>query len=232
MNADEQKKAAAIRALDFVQPGMKLGLGTGSTAEHFVRALGEKVKQGLDIVGVPTSERTAKLAESLGIPLSNLDDAPHLDVTVDGADECDYELRLIKGGGGALLREKIVATASDRMIVIADASKVVKRLGAFPLPVEVVPFGAPVTARKIAEVAGALGCTGKMSRRADEYGEPFFTDNGNFIYDCEFGEIPDADALAPALNRIPGVVDNGLFVGIATLAIVGTSTGTDIIEKR
>ena len=232
MNADEQKKAAAIRALDFVQPGMKLGLGTGSTAEHFVRALGEKVKQGLDIVGVPTSERTAKLAESLGIPLSNLDDAPHLDVTVDGADECDYELRLIKGGGGALLREKIVATASDRMIVIADVSKVVKRLGAFPLPVEVVPFGAPVTARKIAEVAGALGCTGKMSRRADEYGEPFFTDNGNFIYDCEFGEIPDADALAPGLNRIPGVVDNGLFVGIATLAIVGTSTGTDIIEKR
>ena len=232
MSADDEKKAAAIRALDFVKPGMKLGLGTGSTAEHFVRALGEKVKQGLDIVGVPTSERTAKLAESLGIPLSNLDDTPHLDVTVDGADELDLELRLIKGGGGALLREKIVATASGRMIVIADASKVVKRLGAFPLPVEVVPFGAPVTARKIAEVAGALGCTGKMSRRADEYGEPFFTDNGNFIYDCEFEEIPDADALAPALNRIPGVVDNGLFVGIATLAIVGTPSGTDIIEKK
>lgn len=232
MSADDEKKAAAIRALDFVKPGMKLGLGTGSTAEHFVRALGERVKLGLDIVGVPTSERTANLAESLGIPLSNLDDTPHLDVTVDGADELDLELRLIKGGGGALLREKIVATASDRMIVIADASKVVKRLGAFPLPVEVVPFGAPVTARKIAEVAGALGCTGKMSRRADEYGEPFFTDNGNFIYDCEFGEIPNADALAPALNRIPGVVDNGLFVGIATLAIVGTPSGTDIIEKR
>lgn len=232
MNADEQKKAAAIRALDFVKPGMKLGLGTGSTAEHFVRALGEKVKQGLDIVGVPTSERTAKLAESLGIPLSNLDDTPHLDVTVDGADELDGELRLIKGGGGALLREKIVATASDRMIVIADASKVVKTLGVFPLPVEVVPFGAAVTARKIAEVAGALGCTGKMSRRADEYGEPFFTDNGNFIYDCDFGTIPDADALAPALNRIPGVVDNGLFTGIATLAIVGMPSGTDIIEKQ
>ena len=232
MSADDQKKAAAIRALDFVKPGMKLGLGTGSTAEHFVRALGEKVMQGLEIVGVPTSERTATLAESLGIPLSNLFDTPHLDLTVDGADELDGELRLIKGGGGALLREKIVATASDRMIVIADASKVVKRLGAFPLPVEVVPFGASVTARKIAEVAGALGCTGKMSRRADEYGEPFFTDNGNFIYDCEFGEIPDADALAPALNRIPGVVDNGLFVGIATLAIVGTPSGTDIIVKK
>lgn len=232
MNADDQKKAAAIRALDFVKPGMKLGLGTGSTAEHFVRALGEKVKQGLDIVGVPTSERTRQLAENLGIPLSNLDDTPHLDVTVDGADELDLELRLIKGGGGALLREKIVATASGRMIVIADASKVVKTLGAFPLPVEVVPFGAAVTARKIAEVAGALGCTGKMLRRADEYGEPFFTDNGNFIYDCDFGTIPDADALAPALNRIPGVVDNGLFVGIATLAIVGTPSGTDIIEKK
>lgn len=232
MNADDEKKAAAIRALDFVKPGMKLGLGTGSTAEHFVRALGEKVTQGLDIVGVPTSERTRQLAESLGIPLSNLDDTPHLDVTVDGADELDLELRLIKGGGGALLREKIVATASGRMIVITDASKVVKTLGAFPLPVEVVPFGAAVTARKIAEVAGALGCTGKMSRRADEYGEPFFTDNGNFIYDCDFGTIPDADALAPALNRIPGVVDNGLFVGIATLAIVGTPSGTDIIEKK
>lgn len=232
MNADEQKKAAAIRALDFVKPGMMLGLGTGTTAEHFVRALGERVKQGLEIIGVPTSGRTAKLAESLQIPLSNLDDTPHLDVTVDGADELDLELRLIKGGGGALLREKIVATASSRMIVIADASKVVKRLGAFPLPVEVVPFGASVTARKIAEVAGALGCTGRMSRRADEYGEPFFTDNGNFIYDCAFGEIPDADALAPALNRIPGVVDNGLFVGIATIAIVGTPSGTDIIEKK
>ncbi|MFN3935465.1 ribose-5-phosphate isomerase RpiA [Parvibaculum sp.] len=232
MNADEQKKAAAIRALDFVKPGMKLGLGTGSTAEHFVRALGERVKQGLEIIGVPTSGRTAKLAESLQIPLSNLDDTPHLDVTVDGADELDLELRLIKGGGGALLREKIVATASSRMIVIADASKVVKRLGAFPLPVEVVPFGASVTARKIAEVAGALGCTGRMSRRADEYGEPFFTDNGNFIYDCAFGEIRDADALAPALNRIPGVVDNGLFIGIATIAIVGTPSGTDIIEKK
>lgn len=231
MTADDQKKAAAIRALDYVRPGMKLGLGTGSTAEHFVRALGEKVKQGLDVVGVPTSERTRKLAESLGIPLTNLDDTPHLDITVDGADELDGKLRLIKGGGGALLREKIVATASDRMIVIADASKLVKTLGDFPLPVEVIPFGAAVTARKIAETASAHGCTGKMSRRADEYGEPFFTDSENFIYDCAFGEIPDPDGLAAALNLIPGVVDNGLFIGIAALAIVGTPSGTDIIEK-
>lgn len=232
MNADDQKKAAAVRALDYVKPGMKLGLGTGSTAEHFVRALGEKVKAGLDIVCVPTSERTGKLAESLGIALTNLDDTPHLDITVDGADELDGKLRLIKGGGGALLREKIVATASDRMIVIADASKLVKTLGAFPLPVEVIPFGSAVTARKIAEVASAHGCTGRMSRRADEYGEPFFTDSENFIYDCDFGSIPDPDGLAAALNRIAGVVDNGLFIGIAALAIVGTDKGTDIIEAQ
>ena len=231
MTADDQKKAAAIRALDYVKPGMKLGLGTGSTAEHFVRALGEKVAQGLDIVCVPTSERTGKLAASLGISLSNLDDTPHLDITVDGADEIDRDLRLIKGGGGALLREKIVATASERMIVIADASKFVETLGDFPLPVEVIPFGAAVTARRIAEVAGQFGCTGKMSRRADEYGEPFFTDSENFIYDCTFGEIPDPDGLAAALNLIPGVVDNGLFIGIAALAIIGTPLGTDIIEK-
>lgn len=230
MNADDQKKAAAVRALDYVKPGMKLGLGTGSTAEHFVRVLGEKVKAGLDIVGVPTSERTGKLAASLGIQLTNLDDTPHLDITVDGADELDGKLRLIKGGGGALLREKIVATASDRMIVIADASKLVKTLGAFPLPVEVIPFGSAVTARKIAEVASAHGCTGTMSRRADEYGEPFFTDSENFIYDCAFGSIPDPDGLAAALNRIAGVVDNGLFIGTAALAIVGTDKGTDIIE--
>lgn len=232
MNADEQKKAAAVRALDFIEPGMKLGLGTGSTAEHFVRALGARVKEGLEIVAVPTSERTGKLAESLGIPLTNLDDTPHLDVTVDGADELDIKLRLIKGGGGALLREKIVATASDRMIVIADASKLVTTLGAFPLPVEVIPFGCTVTAGKIAEVSSALGCTGSIARRADEYGEPFFTDSENFIFDCTFGEIPDPDGLAAALNRIAGVVDNGLFIGIAALAIVGTPAGTNIIEAK
>ncbi|PKQ01853.1 MAG: ribose 5-phosphate isomerase A [Alphaproteobacteria bacterium HGW-Alphaproteobacteria-12] len=230
MNAYEQKKAAASRALDFVKPGMVLGLGTGSTAEHFVRVLGAKVADGLDIAGVPTSERTAKLAASLGIPLTNLDDTPQLDITVDGADELDRDLRLIKGGGGALLREKIVATASTRMIVIADASKLVATLGAFPLPVEVIPFGCAVTAARIAQVASAFGCTGKVVRRADEYGEPFFTDSENFIYDCSFGTIPDPDGLAAGLNRIAGVVDNGLFIGIAALAIVGTPTGTDIIE--
>ena len=232
MNADEQKQAAAVRALDFIEPGMKLGLGTGSTAEHFVRALGARVKEGFDIVGVPTSERTGQLAESLGIPLTNLDDTPHLDVTIDGADELDIDLRLIKGGGGALLREKIVATASDRMIVIADASKLVTTLGAFPLPVEVIPFGCTATASRMAEVASAWGCTGRIARRTDEYGEPFFTDSGNFIFDCAFGRIPDPVGLAHELNRIAGVVDNGLFIGIADLAIVGTPSGTDIIEAK
>ena len=221
MNADEQKQAAAVRALDFIEPGMKLGLGTGSTAEHFVRALGARVKEGFDIVGVPTSERTG-----------HLDDTPHLDVTIDGADELDIDLRLIKGGGGALLREKIVATASDRMIVIADASKLVTTLGAFPLPVEVIPFGCTATAGRMAEVASAWGCTGRIARRTDEYGEPFFTDSGNFIFDCAFGRIPDPVGLAHELNRIAGVVDNGLFIGIADLAIVGTPSGTDIIEAK
>ncbi|MDR3499574.1 MAG: ribose-5-phosphate isomerase RpiA [Parvibaculum sp.] len=230
MTPDDQKKAAAIRALDFVESGMKLGLGTGSTAEHFVHALAERVAGGLKIVGVPTSERTARLATKLGIPLSNLDDTPHLDLTVDGADELDGALRLIKGGGGALLREKIVATSSDRMLVIADASKLVRTLGAFPLPVEVIPFGAVSTAGRIAEVASAFGCHGKIARRVDSYGEPFFTDSANFIFDCSFGRIPDPDGLAAALNLIPGVVETGLFIGIAAAALVGTPSGVDMIE--
>jgi ribose 5-phosphate isomerase A len=232
MTPDDQKKAAAIRALDFVESGMKLGLGTGSTAEHFVRVLAERVAGGLKIVGVPTSERTGALATKLGIPLSNLDDTPHLDLTIDGADELDSALRLIKGGGGALLREKIVATSSDRMIVIADASKLVGTLGAFPLPLEVIPFGAVATTKRIAEVASAYGCEGKIARRCDSYGEPFFTDSENFIYDCTFGRIPDPDGLARELNLIPGVVETGLFIGIATAALVGTPSGVDMIEPK
>lgn len=232
MTPDEQKQAAARRALDFVETGMKLGLGTGSTAEHFVRLLAERVAHGgLDVIGVPTSERTAALATKLGLKLTHLDETPHLDLTIDGADELDSRLRLIKGGGGALLREKIVATASDRMIVIADASKLVTTLGAFPLPIEVIPFGCAVTSRKIAEVAGAFGCSGKIKRRGDDYDVPFLTDSNNFIYDCHFGKLSDPDGLAIALNRIPGVVDNGLFIDIASLAIVGTDKGTDIIER-
>ncbi len=230
--SDDQKKAAALKALEFVENGMKLGIGTGSTAEHFVRGLATRVRDGLDIIGVPTSERTAKLAEELGIKLSNLDDTPHLDLTVDGADELDDRLRLIKGGGGALLREKIVATSSDRMIVIADASKRVETLGAFPLPVEVIPFGCLATAAAIAKAASALGCQGRIERRSDSYGEPFFTDSNNYIFDCRFGRIPDADALAKTLNLIPGVVETGLFIGIASLAILATPTRIELVKPK
>lgn len=230
--ADNQKQAAARRALDFIEDGMKLGIGTGSTAEEFVKLLAERVADGLKIIGVPTSERTLALATKLGVPMSNLDDTPHLDLTIDGADELDGQLRLIKGGGGALLREKIVATSSDKMIVIADASKTVTTLGAFPLPIEVIPFGALSTAASIAKIASAHDCHGKIVRRSDSYGEPFFTDSNNFIFDCSFGVIPDADALARELNLIPGVVETGLFVGIAKLALVGTPTGVDMIEPK
>ncbi len=230
--ADNQKQAAARRALDFVEDGMKLGIGTGSTAEEFVKLLAERVAGGLKIIGVPTSERTAALATKLGIPMSNLDDTPHLDITIDGADELDANLCLIKGGGGALLREKIVATASDRMIVIADASKVVAILGAFPLPLEIIPFGALATARRVAEVASAYGCQGDIVRRTDSYGEPFFTDSENFIFDCHFGKIPDPAGLAQALNLIAGVVETGLFVNIASLALVGTPSGVDMIKPK
>ncbi len=232
MSPDEQKRASAVKALDYVEPGMKLGLGTGSTAEHLVRELALRVKAGLGIVGVPTSERTRQLCEELGVPLSTLEDTPALDLTIDGADEFDAELRLIKGGGGALLREKIVATASRRMIVITDASKEVDCLGRFPLPVEVVPFGASVTARLIDETARAHGCGGAIVRRADKFGEPFLTDTSNFIYDCDFERIPDPDGLAAALNLIPGVVETGLFIGIASLIIVGTPDGVKLIEKK
>lgn len=232
MDADAQKQAAALRALDFVEDGMALGLGTGSTAEHFVRGLADRVRDGLSVRCVPTSDRTEVLARGRHLTISNLNETPHLDLTVDGADELDSKLRLIKGGGGALLREKIVATASKRMIVIADASKKVETLGRFPLPVEIVPFGARVTAEKLSNVAKQCGCAGKISRREDQYGEPFLTDGNNFIYDCAFGRIPDPDGLALALNAMPGVVDNGLFIGIASLAIVGGPEGTYLIEPK
>ncbi len=232
MSADDQKRQAAARALDFIEDGMKVGLGTGSTAEHLVRLLGEKVASGFRVLCVPTSDRTAKLAKELGIALTTLSQTPHLDLTIDGADEFDAALRLVKGGGGALLREKIVAMASDRMIVITDASKQVDMLGAFPLPVEVVPFGCRATQMHLQRIASEHGCTGEITRRADEYGDPFLTDSENFIYDCQFGRIPDADGLAKAVNLIPGVVDNGLFIGIANLAIVGTPEGAHLVEPE
>ena len=221
---------AALRALDLVQDGMRLGLGSGSTAARFVEALAPKVALGLQVICVPTSEATRALAERLRIPLTTLDETPHLNLTVDGADEIDDQLRLIKGGGGALLREKIVATASDRMVVIADASKVVATLGKFPLPVEVVRFGLKATLRLVEAMAAEAGCQGEISLRQASNGEPFVTDQGNVILDCAFGHIPEPEVLAFALKRVPGVVEHGLFLGVADLAIVAEPGGVRLLR--
>jgi ribose 5-phosphate isomerase A len=228
MGVEEQKRAAALRALEDVEPGMRLGLGSGSTAAHFVDVLGAAVAEGLDVLCVPTSEVTATQAHGLGIRLATLEEVPELDLTVDGADELDDQLVLLKGGGGALLREKIVATASHRMTVIADAGKRVKKLGKFPLPVEVVPFGAQVTERQIEEVVQVHGCQGDITVRMNG-DTPFMTDGGHLIYDIAFGEIASPEVLGHALNAIPGVVEHGLFVGIATCAIIGTDTVTQVL---
>jgi len=220
MSVEDQKKRAALGALELVEPGMKLGLGTGSTAERFVEALGERVAQGLDVVCVPTSQTTADQAQSLGIKLTTLDDVPFLDLTVDGADEIDNQLRLIKGGGGALLREKIVACASDRMAVIADGSKLVKTLGGFALPIEVTRFGIRVTMNMIEVLAAETGCVGEIKLRETDDGKPFITDNGNLIFDCAFGQISEPELLAAALQMVPGCVEQGLFLGIADIAFI------------
>jgi ribose 5-phosphate isomerase A len=232
MDSDRLKMLAAERALEFVKPDMKLGLGTGSTAAKFIELLGRRVAGGLDIVGVPTSEGTRALAERLGVPLTTLDEQPELDLTVDGADEIDRDLNLIKGGGGALLREKIVAMASERMIVIADSAKRVERLGAFPLPVEIVRFGARATLRMMEIAAQDIGCDGRLTLRKVANGDNFVTDGGNFIVDCAFGPILDAEALGDVLEMIPGVVEHGLFIGIADTAILAGKDGIEIIEAR
>ncbi len=229
---DDLKQAAALRALDLVFDGMWLGLGTGSTAERFVDALAEKVAAGLQILCVPTSEATRERAESLGIPLTTLDETPHLHLTIDGADEIDDQLRLIKGGGGALLREKIVATASDQMVVIADDSKLVAMLGKFPLPVEVVRFGLAATRRLVEAMAEQAGCGGEIRLRRTPSGEPFVTDQGNHILDCHFGSIPEPEVLSFALKRVPGVVEHGLFLGVADLAIVAGEDGVQVLPVR
>jgi ribose 5-phosphate isomerase A len=229
MSQDALKVAAAERALTYVEPGMRVGLGTGSTAAKFVDALGKKVAAGLDVLCVATSEATQMHAEKLGIRMSTLDETPFLDLTVDGADELDGELRLIKGGGGALLREKIVATASGRMIVIADASKKVDLLGAFPLPLEVVPFGLTATRNMITALAADVGCEGDIKVRMLGGGKPFLTDSGNLILDCHFGRIEEPEDLDEALKLIPGVVENGLFIGIADLAVLAGADGVTLL---
>jgi len=227
-NADDLKRQAAAKALELVKPGMRLGLGTGSTAAHLVDLLGQRVAQGLDVRCVPTSERTRAQAQSLGIPLADFDDLPELDLTIDGTDEFDPHLRLIKGGGGALLREKIVAAASHRMVVITDASKAVAKLGKFPLPVEVNRFGIEATRRLILREAARAGCDGPLSLRGSDTGAPFVTDGGHYIFDCAFGAIPAPEDLAARLVAIPGVVEHGLFIGIARAVISAGADGIAI----
>src|SRR5580692_8647201 len=231
MNADAQKRAAAARAVEFVRSGMRLGLGTGSTAKHFVELLGERVRGGLDVVGVPTSETTRADAERCGIRLTTLDDAPELDLTVDGADEIAPDLNLIKGGGGALLREKIVAAASARMVVIADASKWVPVLGRFPLPVEIVPFGAAATRRAVEAAAAEIGCPGPALLRKGKDGHAFVTDGGHWLLDAQLQRIADPRALAVRLSAVPGVMEHGLFIAIARTAIVAGPDGVRLIER-
>ncbi len=228
---ESSKRRVAARALAYVEDGMKLGLGTGSTANFFVELLAERVRGGLDIVGVPTSEATRRQAEALGIRLATLDDIPDLDLTIDGADEFDPQLRLIKGGGGALLREKIVACASARMVVIADASKRVSRLGRFPLPVEVNVFGLASTRLKIERAADAAGARGAIALRRGPDGAPFVTDGGHLILDCHFDPIPDPDTLAARLVAIPGVVEHGLFIGLASVVVTDGDGGTLVVER-
>lgn len=227
------KAQAAERALTYVKSGMKLGLGTGSTAAKFVDLLGTRVRDGLSVLCVPTSEATRAQAEKLGIPLATLNDHPELDLTIDGADEFDLNLQLIKGGGGALLREKIVAMASEHMIVIADYTKQVDTLGAFPLPVEIVKFGARATIKMIEDAAADAGCVGTLTLRrlGPNGGDLFVTDGGNLIVDCAFGAIDDAESLCDVLEMIPGVVEHGLFVGIADKVIVAGPGGVQVIES-
>jgi ribose 5-phosphate isomerase A len=227
--SDLLKQRAALAALDHVEDGMRLGLGTGSTAAHFVRALGRRVAAGLRVTGVATSQATADLAREVGVPLSSLEETPELDLTIDGADEIGPSLALIKGGGGALTREKIVAYASRRMIVVADSSKLVVRLGAFPLPMEVLPFGLAATRLAVERTAARLDLAGAIEpRRAGA--ELVRTDNGNHILDASFGRIPDPESLAGGLSAIPGIVEHGLFLGLADHAIIAADDGLREIE--
>jgi len=229
--SDALKRAAAERAVAFVEDGMRLGLGTGSTAAHFVALLGARVRAGIKIVGIPTSEATRAQAEREGVPIATLDEIPELDLTVDGADELDSELRLIKGGGAALLREKIVAAASRRMIVIADGSKRVEVLGRFPLPIEVVRFGLGATWRAVDQVLHQCGIVGEVRLRETPAGEPIFTDEGHLLLDAHCDRIDRPEALSAALNGVPGVVEHGLFLGLATGALIATEQGVLVLGR-
>ena len=230
MTADEQKKAAAIAALEYVKAGNKVGLGTGSTANHFITALAEKARGGFDVECVATSRASFQLASGLGLKMTTLEKHAHLDLTVDGADEFDGNYQLIKGGGGALLVEKIVATSSRYMVVIADQSKKVNALGKFPLPVEVVPFGVNATAWKIERALKLCDLKGKMQLRLKD-GKPFVTDSGNAIIDVTIGHIPEPRRLDNLIKSIPGVVDHGLFIDICGIILMGTDDGVQTFRK-
>jgi len=225
------KRAVAAKALDYVVDGMKLGLGSGTTAEIFLELLAPRIRGGQKLLCVPTSERTAAAARKLGITLASLDDLAPLDLTIDGADEADRNLDLIKGGGGMLLREKIVAASSKKMLVIADETKMVPRLGRFPLPVEVVEFGHKSTVARLAATFAALDYKSVPMTLRQKDGEAFKTDSGNLIYDCAFGAISSAPKLATALGAVPGVVEHGLFVGIATTLLIAGPGEVEVIER-
>lgn len=226
MGNDSEKEVAGRASVRFVKDGDIVGLGTGTTAVHAVHAIADRVKAGLKILGIPTSIRTRELATSLGIPLTTLEAHDTIDVTIDGADEIDPQLCLIKGGGGALLREKIIASASRKMVVVADSTKLVPVLGKFPLPVEIIGFAEAVLRKKI-EALGA-----KAVLRTDAAGKPYITDEGHHILDCHFGQIPDPPALARKLKDMPGVVEHGLFIGLASVALIGRGTEVEEVQGR
>jgi ribose 5-phosphate isomerase A len=221
---DQEKEAAARASLQFIKDGQVVGLGSGSTAAHFIKLLAEQVKDGLRIRGIPTSVHSGELAQSLGIPLTTLDECQEIAVTVDGADEVDPQLRLIKGGGGAMLREKIVASATKQLVIVADASKQVPVLGKFPLPVEVIRFAQALVAKRIK----ALGADVQIRMGPD--GKPYMTDENNHILDCRFGQISDVDGLARKLSDMPGIVEHGLFIGMASVVLF--ARGSEIVELR
>ncbi len=226
-----EKENAADAAMDYVEDGMTIGLGTGSTAKFFVENLAEEIADGLMIKGVPTSEQTRQLAESLGVPLIDIEQVDRIHLTVDGADEVDASAQLIKGGGAALLREKIIANASDLMVVIADPSKQVEMLGQFPLPVEVTPFGYTITAKQVYDALCRAGVLKpRIDVRAGPDHQPLVTDGGNFILDCQCGIIPDAPKAAALLAHVPGVVEHGLFITNCRVVIIGSEDGATVFE--
>jgi ribose 5-phosphate isomerase A len=229
MDQNALKRDAAIRALEFVRDGMMLGIGTGSTAEAFIEVLAPRVKAGLKITGVPTSERTARMCRAFGIALGTLEELAPLDLDIDGADETDHARNLIKGGGGAHLREKIVAASSKKFLVIADKSKLVQKLGKFPLPVEVIEYGKSTTLARMTDAFTALGYANVPMTLRLKDGAPFKTDSGNIIYDCAFGTIADAPKLAAALDAVTGVVEHGLFIGMATTLVIAGPDGVEVI---